>query len=150
MPRNSRKIIGILFSLFLVSCGLGQKKMGQAELKYFETRPLDAPFTAVYSASVEAMFDLGYTITHSDKDSGLVVGEKRKKKSGTWIVGDLPEGKKVEDYYDFVQLTLLVKPDGAKASKVRIKTAINKELALDKKAIDEVWVYIQRQVLMEQ
>jgi hypothetical protein len=32
---------------------------------------------------------------------------------------------------------------------VRIKTAVEKEPKLDREAINEVWVYIQRQILME-
>lgn len=140
----------VLFCAVLGGCAFGEKNMGQAQLKAFETRPLDASFEEVYSAAVEAMFDLGYTVSHSDKDSGIVVGEKRKKKPGAWLWGDIPEGKHVEDYYDFVQLTLLVKKDGPKESKVRIKTAVNKEIRLDKESVDEVWIYIQRQMMMEE
>lgn len=142
--------VTIFLCALLAGCGLGQRRMGQAEMKYFETRPLDAPFAEVYAAATEALFDLGYTMTHSDKESGILVGEKRTRKSGTWLLGDIPEGKHVEDYYDWIQLTLLVKPDGAKASRIRIKTAVNKEPKLNKDAIDEVWIYIQRQVMMEE
>lgn len=151
MQRNFKHnaiFLGIIL-LVLTGCGMGQKKMSQAELKYFETRPVDASYTKVYSAAVEAMFDLGYTISHSDKASGIIVGEKRTQKPGVWLYGNIPEGKREEDYYDWLQLTLLVKEESGKKSQVRIKTAINKEIKLDKNAIDEVWVYIQRQVLME-
>lgn len=148
-----KRIIPILLCFGFVSawgCGMEGKRMTQSELKYFETRPIDAPFDAVYEAAIEAFFDLGYTMTHSDRGSGVLVGEKRRKKPGAWLLGDIPKGESPENYYDMLQLTILVKNKGKAASKVRIKTAINKEVALDKEAIDEVWVYIERQVLMEE
>lgn len=46
-------------------------------------------------------------------------------------------------------MTVLVKEAGAKETAVRIKSAWNKEESFQKKAIDQVWVYIQRQVMME-
>lgn len=124
--------------------------MGQAQMKNFETREVDAPFDQVYEAGTEALFDLGYTIIHSDKESGILVGEKGQGRGSTWVFKDKKLEKKEREFPDFLQLTLLVKPINKKLTKVRIKTAINKERRLDKRAIDEMWVYIQRQVLMEE
>ena len=124
--------------------------MGQAELKNFETREVDAPFEAVYEAGIEALLDLGYTIIHSDKESGILVGEKGQKRPDVWVWKDKKVERKESELPDLLQLTLLVKPIDKKTTKVRIKTAVNKERQLDKHAIDEMWVYIQRQVMMEE
>jgi len=131
----------------------GTGRMGQAALKAFETREIDAPFELVYAAAVEGLFDLGYTIAHSDKGSGVIVGEKRVEKQGAgWMRFNDSANKVVRpesDYYNTLQITLLIRSIDESSTKIRIKTAVNKEPKLDKEAIDEVWLYIERQVLME-
>lgn len=127
--------------------------MGQAAITALETRTIDASFEQVYSAATEGLFDLGYTIEHSDKNSGIIVGEKKMEKpEARWkkfwdeLGGtDRPESA----YYNTLQLTLFVQSIDEKTTKVRIKTAVNKLPQLDKKSIDEVWLYIDRQVLMK-
>ncbi len=128
-----------------------QPKMGQAAIKNFETRIVDASFNDVYAASTEAFFDLGYTIAHSDKASGIVVGEKRHKKRSewTWIDGKFTK-RPDSEVYEMLQLTILVKEESALQSKVRIKTSVNKQRELNKRAVNEIWLYIERQVLMEE
>ena len=139
----------VILSLYSGCVAGGNRPTGQAAIKHFETRKIDAPFDTVYEASVEAMFDLGYTISHSDKESGVIVGEKRKKKPFSEILWMSDRTKHRHDLYDTLQLTLLVRPKGKNASKVRIKTDVNKQRRLNRKAINEVWVYIDRQVMME-
>lgn len=130
---------------------LEEGDMSQSEIKNFETRDLDAPLDAVYAAATEAFFDLGYTMTHSDKSSGILVGEKRiDAVDSSWWSADANREKTEAEKYDWLQLTILVRQETKTTSKIRIKTAIDKEPRLDKKAINEVWVYIQRQVLMEE
>lgn len=132
-------------------CALDDSVPTQSEIKNFETRDLDAPFDAVYAAATEAFFDLGYTMTHSDKTSGILVGEKRiEAQDISWWNADAEKQKTEAELYDWLQMTILVRKDDKKTSKIRIKTAIDKAPKLDKKAINEVWLYIQRQVMMEE
>ncbi len=122
----------------------------QAQLKALETRTLDAPFDAVYAAATEALFDLGYQVTHSDKGSGIVVGERKHTKTESIPVKDTRgnwQWIKQERTTTF-SLTLLIKSMGKKVTDVRIKTAIDGAAQLNKSAINEVWMYIDRQVLM--
>jgi hypothetical protein len=127
--------------------------MGQAAMTAFETRTIDAPFEQVYVAATEGLFDLGYTIRHTDKNSGVLVGEKKMEKPDAgWMrfsdaLGNIvrPES----DYYNTFQVTLFIQPAEEQTAKVRIKTAINEQPQLNKKAIDEIWLYIDRQVLMK-
>lgn len=127
--------------------GGNQQQVGQAQIKNFETRTIDAKFDDVYAAATEALFDLGYQIKHSEKASGLIVGEQQQNYTESVYLGkgvwDRRDKKTVYD------ITLLIKPDGKKQTNVRIKTSINGEPRLNKDAIDKVWVYIDRQVLME-
>lgn len=140
--------------IFLSGCiTTGTPPMTQAAIKAFETRTVDAPFEQVYSGAAEGLFDLGYTVVHTDKNTGILVGEKRMKKPGAeWmkISDDMNKVIRSEsDYYDILQLTLFIQTVDSASTKVRIKTAVNKSPQLNKEAIDEVWLYIERQVLME-
>ncbi len=120
--------------------------MTQSEITALETRFVDAPFNKVYDAAIEALFDLGYTLLHSDKTSGIVVGERQKK--NTWTIFE--DGQfKTQEGTDSFQINILIQAETKKQTKVRIKTAMNKEQTVNKRAIDEVWVYIERQVLMK-
>lgn len=129
----------------------GEPQMSQAQIKQLESRTIDAPFKEVYDASIEALFDLGYTIVHTDKESGVIMGERSSKSYRTvWVtLADGNRSPSSEEYLQTKQLTILVKPEGRKQCTVRIKSSRNKESSFDKKAINEVWLYIDRQVLME-
>lgn len=144
------RLIIVVMMLGLSSCGWmtsGNQQVGQAQMKNFETRTLDATFDDVYSAATEALFDLGYQIKHSEKASGLIVGEQRTNYSETVYLG-----KGIWDRRDkqrVYEITLLIKPEKKKSTNVRIKTSVDGQPRLNKDAIDKVWVYIDRQVLME-
>lgn len=136
--------------MFFPACGWltsGSQQPGQAEIKNFETRTVDATFDSVYAAATEALFDLGYQIKHSEKASGLIVGEQHYNYSESVYLG-----KGIWDRRDkqrVYEITLLIKPEKKKSTNVRIKTSIDGQPRLNKDAIDKVWVYIDRQVLME-
>lgn len=146
MRRNFRCLATVWLLLGTACITWGEKPMTQSEMTALETRYVDAPLEKVYTAAVEALFDLGYTITHSDKVSGVVVGEKQKEK--TWTVFENGQWQ-TRQGFDAFQITLLIHPETKKQTKVRIKTAFNKEQRVNKRAIDEVWVFIERQVLMK-
>ncbi len=140
----------ILAIMFFSGCGWlisGDRQVGQAEIKNFETRSVDAKFEDVYAAATEALFDLGYQIKHSEKASGLIVGEQHYNYSESVYLG-----KGIWDRRDkqrVYEITLLIKPEKKKSTNVRIKTSVDGQPKLNKDAIDKVWVYIDRQVLME-
>lgn len=125
----------------------GDSQMGQAQIKNFETRTVDSKFDDVYAAATEALFDLGYQIRHSEKASGLIVGEQRTQYSETVYLGKGIWDKR--DKQHVYEITLLIKPESKKSTNVRIKTSIDGQPRLNKDAIDKVWVYIDRQVLMD-
>jgi hypothetical protein len=140
------KNLAIFFLLIplISSCiSFGGSQPGQAAAKEIETRSVDASFGKVYDAAIESLFDLGYTITHSDKESGVVVGERQRRRA--WLVLD----DEPHDRFDAFQITLLIRPKGKQQTKVRIKTAVNKQRRFNKQAINDVWVLIERQVMLE-
>ena len=145
-------VLLIFTTAFLSGCvTTGSRTMGQAAIKNFETRTVDASINAVFTAATEALFDLGYIIKHSDRQSGLLVGERQDARKGeraatTFWFGYAAAANVRPVVYN---LTLLIKPTGDETTDVRIKTSVDGEPKLDKKAIDQVWLYIERQVLME-
>lgn len=148
--RHLRTMAVVAAAALLTGCGWmtsGGQQVGQAQMKNFETRSIDASFDDVYAAATEALFDLGYQIKHSEKASGIIVGEQRTNYSETVYLG-----KGVWDTRDkqrVFEITLLIKPEKKKTTNVRIKTSVDGQPRLNKDAIDKVWVYIDRQVLME-
>lgn len=144
------RLLILLCLVLLPACGWlvsGNQQVGQAELKNFETRSVDATFDDVYAAATEALFDLGYQIRHSEKASGLIVGEQHQNYSETVYLGKGIWDKR--DKQHVYEITLLIKPESKKATNVRIKTSLDGQPRLNKDAVDKVWVYIDRQVLME-
>jgi len=153
---SARHIKGFLIltiiPFFFLGCASNKsKQMGQAAVKNFETRIVNAPCNSVFSAAIEALFDLGYQIKHSDKQSGIILGERQDaRKSNRAAMALLFGWAAAASVRPIVyNLTVLVKRVDEKTSNVRIKTSIDGEPILDKKAIDKVWVYVDRQVLME-
>lgn len=151
-----RRLLFFVFCTMLLAsygCGLftdSTSPKSQAAKKAFETRTIDAKYDDVYAAAVEAMFDLGYTIIHSEKSTGIIVGEKNRKRSMMSLGMTDEERRRAENEFDTLQLTIYVKESGKKQTAVRIKTSFNKIESFHKKAIDQVWIYIQRQVMMEE
>jgi len=140
----------MFFSFLLSGCAPNSRVMGQAAITNLETRVIDAPQDRVFNAALEALFDLGYTIKHSDKESGILLGErqdarKNDKAAMAFFFGITGALAVTPIVYN---CTILVKPIDKKTTDVRIKTAIDGEPKLNKKAIDQVWLYIDRQVLM--
>jgi hypothetical protein len=147
-------LLSSLIGCILPGCATTGIEMGQATITAFETRTIDSSFEQVYLAATEVLFDLGYTIQHTDKNTGIIVGEKRVPKGGSGFIQfmdalagtyDHSESK----YYSTTQIDILIQPLDERTTKVRIKTLLDKKPQLNKKVIDEVWLYIERQVLMK-
>ena len=144
----------LLLMVVLSACATTGSKtgsIGQAQLKNFETRSVDASFDVVFSAATEALFDLGYTIKHSDKPSGIILGEKQDARKDDKAVMAFLFGFAAANYISptVYNLTIYIKPIDQQTTDIRIKTTTDGEPILHKQAIDKVWVYIDRQVLME-
>jgi hypothetical protein len=48
----------------------------QLGTRQLEVRTLDVPYDLAYRAATQAMFSIGYTISHSDKTSGILTGSR--------------------------------------------------------------------------
>lgn len=114
----------------------------QAQLNAIETRVVEAGFDATFNAASGALFDAGYLIFMSDRTGGLLTGVQvvdDSDWSGFWArSGD----------EEHLAISVQVRPETAATSLVRIKTQIDGRTKVDQKAIDEIWVLMQQQVLM--
>jgi hypothetical protein len=124
--------------------GRAPDRFSQAQLNAIETREVDADVDRTFEAGTDALLDAGYTIVHSDKNAGILTGARVIDRT----VQRIFISSMISDSQ--YTLTLLVKRLGPVRSSARIKLAHNGEARVDKKAIDDIWVLMQRQVLMNE
>ncbi len=142
--RNKQKSIAVGVSILSLvtaaacapTSATGNHSVGQAAMKHIETREVDAPIAQVFTGATEALFDLGFSIKHSDRASGLLVGEKtdarKGKRAAAVTAGVLAfgvAGLLAASMVDPVvyNLTLFIRPVDEDTSTVRIKTSIDGE-----------------------
>jgi hypothetical protein len=135
-------LLGFIFSITGCTSTVSPKRFTQAQLTAIETRIVDASMDDTYSAASSALFDAGYTISMSDRAGGLLTGAQGKDNTAAriWISPYIRDTSFV--------ISIQVKSSGSRTSDVRIKTSINGQPTVDKKAIDQIWILMQRQVLM--
>jgi hypothetical protein len=124
-------------------CGGGQK-LTQAQLNAIETREVDATLEATFAAATGALFDAGYTVAMSDRQAGLLTGQKGKDRTMDRIMWS----PSIAD--DRFTISISMRSIDASRTAVRIKTSVNGEPKVNKKAIDQIWTLMQRQVLMKE
>lgn len=138
--------IVLVVAVSVVGCaspGENPSKYSQAQLNAIETREIDASMEESYSAASNALFDAGYTISMSDRQGGLLTGTKATDRSGErfWISPAIEN----TNFVVSIQLRSL----GPRSTTARIKTSVNGAPKVNKEAIDQIWVLMQRQVLMK-
>lgn len=138
-----RRLVKIV--VFVVAFGCQTTpKYTQAQLNAIETREVDASFDETFNAAASALFDAGYTISMSDRQSGLISGQAGKDKSAEriWISPYIADSTFIA--------SMQIRPISQNLCSVRIKMSANGEPRVDKKAIDNIWNLMQRQVLMKE
>lgn len=114
----------------------------QAQLNAIETRVVEAGAAETFDAASGALFDAGYIIAMSDRTGGLLTGTQVIEASG-WdqFWGTAP-------YAKHLAMSVQVRAENDRQSLIRIKTQVNGRTKVDQAAINEIWVLMQRQVLM--
>ncbi len=133
--------VAVVFALLLAACA-SKPVYTQAQLNAIETRSVDATFDETFNAATGALFDSGYIIAMSDREGGLITGTQTKQDTA-WDAfwGTAP-------YHRALTISIQIRIDRPDRSLVRIKTQLNGQTVVDKSAIDEIWVLMQRQVMM--
>jgi hypothetical protein len=136
--------LSICGCMMLAGCEAPGPKLSQAQMNALETREVEASFDDTYRAASNALFDAGYTIAMSDKSAGLLTGSRAKDRSAERMWGD----QSIRDTVFLVSMQIT--NVGPKNSSVRVKTSINGEARVDPQAINQLWVLMQRQVMMKE
>ncbi|MHC4932508.1 MAG: hypothetical protein ACYTGV_10010 [Planctomycetota bacterium] len=125
------------------SPGIDPEDLTQAQLNAIETRMVEANMEETFTAASHALFDAGYVIAMSDREGGLLTGTRSLDRSTERFFF----GSSFKDRHYAVSMQ--VRKTGWKSCEVRIHTTINGEARVDKDSIDQIWVLMQRQVLMK-
>lgn len=130
-----------LESLVLLCSGCSQ--MTQSEMKFLESRDLDAPYAEVYDAALNAMFSMGLVISYTDKESGIITGQS----------GDHAQRASValiwRPLYPVKKVSLMIKSEEPQVTRVRMKVLVNEKQQLDYKLMTEIWQRIEREAMLE-
>ncbi len=133
----------LVCGVFVAGCAT-TPKYTQAQLNSIETREVDASMEETFSAATNALFDAGYTIAMSDRQGGILTGTRGKDNSSArmWVSSSIQDTR--------FAVSIQVRENGPRLTTTRIKTSMNGEQVVDKKAIDQIWTLMQRQVLMKE
>ena len=143
---------------------------GQLASRAIEVRPIDAPYDTTFRAAVHTVQFLNLTITHSEKDAGLIVGtttDPGNGKKAAWIITPMvtsmillgplglligaPIGAALGtvDTSTKFDMNLYLYPLGEKQTRMRISMSADGKPVDDQQTIDRIWVITQREALIE-
>jgi hypothetical protein len=129
----------------LGGCGTSSNlsRYSQAQLNAIETRTVEASLAETFQAASNALFDAGYTIAMSDREGGLITGQRGDDKTAErfWISPYIQDTRFI--------ISIQVREQSSSQTDARIKTSKNGEPYVDEEAIDQIWTLMQRQVLMK-
>ena len=129
----------------------GCSQMTQAEIKMLETRELDLPYDEAYVAATNGLFALGYTIDHSDKESGILTGKRHDPNVGgklagalvLGVVGLLAAGENDE------AVTLMLTRSEPQVTQLRMKVLFNGKPSTDRTLMTKIWQQIEREAMLD-
>ena len=123
----------------------------QAEIKALETREMDCSFQEAYQASANGLFSLGFAVTHSDKDSGILTGTRHDPNTGGKIAAALAFGiiglAATQERNEAV--TFMLSELEPKLTQLRIKVVVNGKPVFDRKLMTKIWQQIEREAMLE-
>lgn len=137
----------LLSALLLPACTIGHspKRYSQAQLNSIETRVVEAGLKETFDAAMNALFDAGYVIAVSDRDGGIITGSRAVDQTTARVL--LSSAIRDTQYVMSIQVR---ETKAGRQCAVRVKLAVNGEARVHKETIDELWVLMQRQVLMKE
>ena len=145
-------IIFIWLLGFFLGCSTPQGVApGQLATRSIEIRYIEHNYEIAFKAATHALFSLGYTISHTDKDSGILVGKRERTdyeaKAG-WIllfgvVGAMMDTDTAQEITLFVD-----KGKNDLRTTLRIQMLINGVAQINPVIVDSIWVVAQREAMI--
>ena len=134
---------------------------GQLGTRAIETRYIESNFDIAYRSATHAFFALGYTITHSEKGAGIIVGNNETSNVegragqtaafglGFFLPGAGLLGNLIDTSDNVREITLFLdKGVNDKRTTMRIQMVINGEPQIDPKVVDAIWIVTQREAMV--
>ena len=140
---TTMRIFLCLTGAMAFTTGCASNKLTQSEIKYLQTRQIDRPFHQTYDAALNAMFGLGYSITHTDKQSGIIAAQL-----GDYGHQSMMSAKEREEN-PVQKVTLMVRPHGRDQTVLRMKLLINELPKQDPKIVTALWMRIEREAMLD-
>ncbi len=137
------RIFVCLMGATLFSTGCASNSLTQSEIKFLQTRQINRPFHITYDAALNAMFGLGYSLTHTDKQSGIISAQLGDYGHVSMMTDKLRKKNPVQ------KVTLMVRPAGRDQTVLRMKLLINEIPKLDRKIVTAVWLRIEREAMLD-
>ncbi len=147
--RRSTAVALVCLVALLISSGCSQ--MAQSEIKALETRELNLAYNDAYKAAANGLFSLGFTINHSDRESGIVSGVRNDPNTGKKIANTLLFGvlglaatSSREESVSF-----MLSPLEDHLTQLRMKVLVNGKPVVDRKVMTMIWQRIEREAMLE-
>lgn len=147
--RHVDLILLVVVMMLVVASGCSQ--MTQSEIKALETRELDLPYDEAYRAASNGLFSLGFTIGHSDKESGIISGTRNDPRTGLKITNTILFGviglaatSSRNEAVSFMVTAL-----EPALTQLRIKVVVNGKAVLDRKLMTKIWQQIEREAMLD-
>lgn len=141
-----------VFLTVSVACFLtGCATLTQSEIKFLESRELDLSYNEAYRAAANGLFSLGFTINHSDKESGILTGERHDPRTGRKITNTILFGvlglaaTQSSDHAISFMLTSL----DAETTELRMKVVQNGRPVIDRTLMTKIWQRIERESMLD-
>lgn len=146
-------IVIVGFVLPIAGCGGSSgTRPGQLATRSIETRYLEADYDLAFPCATEAFFTLGFTIKHSDKESGVLVGERVVKNTGAkvgyilllGVAGALINTERQEEITLFLR-----KGSEQNRTILRIQELIDGKPKIEPAVVDSIWIVAQRECMIQ-
>ena len=99
---------------------------------------------ATYRAAIDAIFDLGFTVSNSDRIGGIVTAVRKvdRTEERIWLYPYINDTE--------YSVSVLFREVDAARTTVRVSLSVNGEAQVDEKWVGEFWRLMKRQVLMKE
>jgi hypothetical protein len=127
-----------------------EQPLKQSELKFLETRQLDYSYDQSFKAAANGLFSFGFTVDHSDKESGILTGRRTDPRTGAKIANAMAFGMvgllATSDRNEAV--TFMVTAVEPKVTELRMKLLVNGKQVVDRTAMTKIWQQIEREAML--
>ncbi len=147
------KLVSFLWVIFIIGCASAPSTPpGQLATRDMETRDMRISYDAAYKAVSNAFFAMGYTIKHSDKASGIIVGSKSDpgtgKKAAMILLFGVP-GALIDTKTNY-EITVMLTQKDKEFTTIRIGTSVNGQPVVCREIIDSIWTVVEREAMIDE